>query len=247
MGAEAYVSEIVGLTLKSAYQEAVQQAIEEYGSGGYSGTIKESAGVFLAQAQPLLAWEAWRAAEKLIEEDRVQKWESVGAVPIVEPAKTREVIVTVDVAQLDSEGWWMREAIEAGEVARKKMKPGEGIVEITAMPSDKPLPRKSKVSVTVPKAKTVRRFVLEGPYGRAAGTGTYSSQAEARSAALAIADRDEWTGQLTVRGEIVRETGEPLLTVEKRFVKQIKQFRVLVGTPGDAPVTRWAVAGVYSS
>jgi hypothetical protein len=238
MGASAYVSIITGPTLEDAYDVTVTQARYEHGSGGYSGTIAESTGVFLADRTPKLAWDAEQAAAHLINSNLVSKWGAAGAIPVVEPATRRDVKVTIDVAGLDYDE--QRAALAAA--VRAKTKPGEGVYAVS---QPKQGPTQAKTVAAAPKTPTVRRFVVKNGNQTVA---TCTTQAEARAEAVRILEAGKaWGNQLTVTGETVREGGEPLVTVTRTVVKNKLTYTVTLATPSSTPVTQWAVAGVYSS
>lgn len=239
MGADAYVSVITGDTMNQAYQAAVDAAYHEHGHGGYSGSIKESRGIFLAHPGSYLQWEAEHLAQRLIRDDKVQKWEAVGAVAIAEPVNPREVFVEVDVTGLD----WDERTEAARTAVMARAKPGEAI---QAMDNGRQKTRKEKIHTLVPKTGTVRKYVVVDQWRNEVAS--HDSQSAARAHAERILTDGNTRGDtLTVVGKVVRESGEPLLTVQRQVTREIHVYTATLAKPSPNQPTRWAVAGVYSS
>jgi hypothetical protein len=240
VGASAYVQSIHGDDLEAAYRAACDEAGYEHGNS-YSGAINMSNGIFLAQREPLLPWDANHAANELIRTNRVQKWESVGAIRVAKPLTKRTIKITVDTTDCNEN--WPNDEVTAKVVAavQFKMKDGEGIISLNATTSEKVRP-----DVTTPKGAAKVAYFLTPAY--AAGSTLYDSQAEARAAAVkAMKDSPSHVGSIAVRATKVASNGsQDLVTVSRVVTKRTTTVEATVGIVGE-PVNSWEVAGVYAS
>ena len=78
MGAHDFHDQNVGVTAGEAYKAAVDDAHYEYGHDAYNGTISTTSGFVLIPLNEDETLDNW--AGRVIEDDRVQKWENCACV-----------------------------------------------------------------------------------------------------------------------------------------------------------------------
>lgn len=85
MGGTTFDQLVPGTSVRAAYDTAVDEAIHEYGHGGYSGTIKEKSGYNVITHEVMTPAQATTLAYDLIEKSdpRIDdKWGPAGAIPV---------------------------------------------------------------------------------------------------------------------------------------------------------------------
>ncbi|MCL4414052.1 MAG: hypothetical protein M1522_04775 [Actinobacteria bacterium] len=231
MGSCDFVHYQRGADAKSAYSDAVSQALSEYGSDPYNGTISTTRGFQIVSATPMLMQAAERYAREHAGE--FSKWESCGAIPVVEGEGKRsvEVMVKVPGNPSNEERW----AILNAQVKEKvRLRAGEVIASIRDKQPELdrasgrfvggPEPR-YKVVTSVTKAAVETRFIVRGLPSHDTFAGGFTTQAEARAAAVGAAGRQNDSGlgrpsEMTFEIEAVRRraTGEALVSVSRALV-----------------------------
>lgn len=111
-----------------AFRAAVEEARHESGHGGYTGTIGEKPGFVIIQREPVTPEEAYRIAERLVDDGdpRIDdKWGDAGAIPVVTGIRTERI----GSFEGSVEAWRADSKAEATAVlrARKKLHRGESV------------------------------------------------------------------------------------------------------------------------
>lgn len=225
MGAADFMQYQKGSAVADAFNDAVQEARFEHGSGGYSGTLAEKGDYVVLERSPLERSAAYALAERLMSNDdsRIRdKWGPAGAIPVAADDCFRKRTVTLKLTYKGDHSYddmqrFVR--IEAGKVKRKD---GEtiGAHKVVGQTS------KYKVEAAANDGKAEIRYYAENsPYNfrhRDWNSGT-KSLAEARAAAVEFAKSDTNThyGEtaFNIVGTTRRDSGTALVTVKKVPVK----------------------------
>lgn len=92
MGCESFTNLVTGTDADTAFQSARDDALYEYGHGGYTGTIAEKGDFKVVTTTPMGENEASTYAEEHL--DDADKWGPALAIPVV--TATHDVMVTID-------------------------------------------------------------------------------------------------------------------------------------------------------
>lgn len=85
MGAYEFYTSASGETAEDAFAEAVSNAQNYYGSGGYTGTIAEKTEFVMVSQIPMTVSDGQAMARKLIDESDpriIDKWGPAGCIPL---------------------------------------------------------------------------------------------------------------------------------------------------------------------
>lgn len=93
MGAQLITVKSLGASMKEAYNEAVEEAVHEYGNDSYNGTISTTNGYvdktkeFKSSGKSLSDYAEW-----LYEENKISKWGSAVGICMAEPVENKNKI-----------------------------------------------------------------------------------------------------------------------------------------------------------
>ena len=213
MGGTTFTAYAAGADVADAFRTATDEARYEYGNGGYSGTIAEKDSWVVIRHTPVSMSQADRLASRLIDADDVRisdKWGPAGAIPVYRVKEgeytDRKVSKTLRLPG-SVEPWQVRDRIEKDPCK---------VDEIVSDVSYGKVSGKWKVDARSTEGKAVTRYVW-GSRSWATGRPT---MAEARKAAIAEAEAaGHFDGSdFSVRAVTLRESGEPLVKVERTCV-----------------------------
>lgn len=273
MGAESRMDIIKGSTASEAYNNAVDQAAWEHGSGGYTGSIAESSGYKVASPRTL--WEAERAADTLlnggtIDGLRTQKWEYTVLIPLLEEEKVRTIDMAVDVTGVEEfarNEYGLHSGISnwapaVHRAAREKARKGEHVMSVDWVSERKkswyvgPLEGLFGLTKQVVKDVVVRTkggqvtvwAVVGGSRPKSVVYLTTTDLDEAKREAVKLSGRmdgeDVGIVQMKVRD------GDPdgfLYRARQEVAKNVLGARVVFGKSTGRPNGEFLAVGVYSS
>lgn len=85
MGAQTFQVVKEGETAKEAFKSAVESCRDNYGYGGYTGTIAEKDKFVMVCSDPLTLDAAWEKIEEILDADShkvCDKWGPAGCIPL---------------------------------------------------------------------------------------------------------------------------------------------------------------------
>jgi hypothetical protein len=225
---------------KEAFRSLVDAALEEYGYDAYNGTISTTDFCGELTTRPVSLTEAYALIDKELK--NIRKWDCY-AIPIYSnnPAKRRTVKVAVTIRPNDD-----FDTILAASV---RLKANEHISHYTAQKDTST----STVTASAAKEKTVTKYfvVSKDGFPKESWESGYSSQAEARAAAIHIAKNRDTTDvygfhnnkDLEVIGITRRESGAALVDVVRTTKKTVYQATVTIDTAKTDKQDGWAFYG----
>jgi hypothetical protein len=217
--------QVPGTTAAQAYQALVSDAVSQYGHDGYNGTISTTSGFVMHSVTPMTVQQAEEVAEKAADENRYNKWDACGAVPLIDASSVKERTVTkklrVNTKQIEAAGGY-RAAMEAAVKAAVVLRDGEQFLGYQEKHGE--TVRKTKMVMASTEGKSViKYFILSSPHGRIDWEKGYLSMAEARKALQTLAEQPvSWAYDQEPSYEIVgvtrRENGDPLVKASRKVV-----------------------------
>lgn len=227
MGGTSFSNFGEGDNPQQVYDRLVSDAVYEYGSDGYNGTISTTNGFVIATRHPVTMDEANQMASNFWDNDTeerlgISKWGPCAAVPVVEESAvvSKEVKFEVTITgalELHDARSQLQEKVSAylaGYLANKG-KPGDGVlawdVELGQQRYDpaksewvtdgRSPKKKTSTSVVAPKGKTITRYFISGAnlsFDPARFLTTgFGSQAEARAHVAELVKKDDRFGHAT--------------------------------------------------
>lgn len=236
MGTNNYLTIYRGQAdLQAAYDDRWAEADAEYGhQQGYSGEINNSAGFRQVVEQPMS--EAAAVQYAYDHAGQCEKRGPAAAIPLCAGGERRAEEVTVTIPN-EGRG---DDVVRAAVLAKLRLRKGEHVLQVFARGADwRPSP--SRPQVEVPKAKAVTTYrVIDADrrLGERVFAEGFATQAEARAAAVDLAASGRVTVPMQIRAEVVRESGEALLTVTPVIKRWEVTVTVEIEGPSPAPGKR---------
>jgi transcriptional antiterminator Rof (Rho-off) len=235
MGASGVISTIKGTNPRDAYTAAVQEARYESGSGGYTGSIAESAGFVIADTTPKLIWEAQQIADHMLSTRKVQKWGPTALIPVAEATAKRMVTIPVEVTGMDYE----QQSVAIHQAIKAKLRAGESIEAVKTTTDTK-----SKIAIIAAEGEAKTVYIVKDKWGRQAVQ--FPTLTAAKKAAKTTLERNPNAEAFTITKQVVKGDSEVLVTVERQTTRAVITITATVGKPKAGPVDTWVAVGLYS-
>lgn len=234
--------------VKTAYNDLVAEARDEYGYDAYNGTISTTSGVELVPTErPLTEAEALKLSDKRIH--NLRKWENVEAITLVAPEsiKERKVVRKIKItAKQIKEAGSLRDALYAA--AEKSVTLREGEVYQGFRVNQENYREKSSLKyrgVMVPtEGKAVIRYFItrNGYMNDLDWKNGFATMAAARKRVTEIVNADSdgarhFSDSVTydIVGQTRREDGSPLLRATREVSGAEYEITVTVAKIGANP------------
>lgn len=272
MGASDFYQHIEGADVRTAFNQAHQEAQYEYGHGGYTGSLAEKHNYIIISSLPVALDDARRTAQQLISDNdpRISdKWGPAGAIAVHNAltTATRRVELTATLPYQAINGRSLYDELTdvlAPHIPARTLKAGETLLaaenaRVTDVTYKAPI-------ITTGEGPADTRYLVTGPGSQHATFETgLPTQAAARAYAKTLAAapvtvsfggwihpqdiNPEWAITATTR----RATGAPLVTATRQSSKITLAYTAIIAekpTPRPANTntpTGWLFFGLASS
>ena len=213
MGASTFEHYVSETDPHKAFKEAVKEASYEHGHGGYTGTIAEKHEFTIIQNKPL----PFDAANALVEQ-------------LISNDDPRTVNITIKNPTPHEHLFSSQYRKLAAE--KLKLKPNEEILDVTVVKEEAKYAREVKRT----QGEMVTRYYVQskrsyGPSGNREGHTTLAAARAEMEKLLAVEPRGSEPGvQLEIIGITKRADGSPLVTGERKRVKETIELRVEIAS-----------------
>jgi hypothetical protein len=239
MGATEFYTHRAGADLAAAYNEAVREAVTEYGNDGYNGTISTTSGASVSTRSVMTRSGASLWADAHL--DDAEKWGAALAVPTAEDGQFEFTVerFTVTLEDGDEHSWSAQHALEQKARAQAFRRHGTALHKVEVRPKVR-----TKVVTAAAEGKSVLKW-RAGAYKlfdtKAQAVAYAKEQLLGRHGGEAMAVK-----QVRVWPDSTFNDKTVATQVSVQTVKADADVVVTVATPkrADTPTTGWLFFGL---